>query len=80
MDRWLWHTLISTHALGVPVLSNTDMARVEVMLNMRLGHSVRPQQYNKINNTCANSTTLLTSFNEPLYRFTSKSMMLGCPS
>ena len=64
------------------VLSNTDVARVEVMLNMRLGHSVRPQPYKKINDTCANSTTyaLSTSFNEPLYRFTSKSMMLGCPS
>ena len=62
------------------VLSNTDMTRVGVMLNMRLGHSVRPQPYRKVNNTCSNSTTLSTSFNEPLYRFTSKSMMLGCPS
>ncbi len=62
------------------VLSNTDVARVEAMLNIRLGHSVRPQPYKKINNTCASSTTLSTSFNEPLQWFTSKSMMLGCPS
>ena len=43
------------------------------MLNIKLGHSVRPQPYKKINNTCANSTTLSTSFNEPLQWFTSKS-------
>ena len=58
------------------VLSNTDVARVEMMLSNRLGHSVRPQSYKKINNTCANSTALSISFNEPLYRFTRQSIML----
>ena len=41
------------------VLSNTDVARVEVMCNIRLGHSVRPQPYRKVNNTCSNSTYIV---------------------
>ena len=41
------------------VLSNTDVARVEVMLNIRLRHSVRPQPYRKVNNTGSNSTYIV---------------------
>ena len=41
------------------VLSNTDVARVEVMLNIRLRHSVRPQPYRKVNKTCSNSTYIV---------------------
>ena len=41
------------------VLSNTDVARVEVMLNIRLRHSVRLQPYRKVSNTCSNSTYIV---------------------
>ena len=41
------------------ILSNTDVARVEVMFDIRLRHSVRPQPYRKVNNTWSNSTYIV---------------------
>ena len=41
------------------ILLNTDVAEVEVMLNIRLRYSVRLQPYRNINNICSNSTYIV---------------------